>query len=54
MKCIICESEMENIDDVNNISNRIDWMICPKCGTKAEIIYSNTEIPFVKNITFGR
>jgi hypothetical protein len=28
-------------DDVNDISARIDWVKCPKCGSKAEIEYGN-------------
>jgi len=32
---------MKCIDDVNDISVRIDFVKCPKCGSKANIIYGN-------------
>jgi len=41
MKCITCKTIMICIDDVNDISTRIDFVKCPKCGSKADIIYGN-------------
>jgi len=41
MKCITCKTIMVCIDDVNDISTRIDFVECPKCGSKADIIYGN-------------
>jgi Zn finger protein HypA/HybF involved in hydrogenase expression len=41
MKCLTCKTEMKCYDDVNEISTRIDWVKCPKCGSIAEIIYGN-------------
>lgn len=41
MKCITCKSEMICKDDVNDVNTRIDWVECPKCGSKAEIEYGN-------------
>lgn len=52
MKCIVCESEMECVDDVNDISTRIDWMQCPVCGAKAEIEYTNVTYPCIKKVSF--
>lgn len=40
MKCIICNVEMRCVDDVNDISTKIDWVVCPVCGTKAEINFT--------------
>ena len=54
MKCIVCESEMKCVDDVNDVSTRIDWMECPVCGTKAEIIYTNTTHPCIEKVTFTK
>jgi DNA-directed RNA polymerase subunit M/transcription elongation factor TFIIS len=39
MECITCKEIMKCVDDVNDISVRIDWLVCPKCGSKAEIVY---------------
>jgi Zn finger protein HypA/HybF involved in hydrogenase expression len=41
VKCITCKTKMKCVDDVNNIHTRIDWEECPKCKSKAEIIYGN-------------
>lgn len=39
MECITCKTEMICENDVNDISNRIDWLVCPKCNSVAEIRY---------------
>ncbi|MCX8129796.1 MAG: hypothetical protein N3I35_06820 [Clostridia bacterium] len=41
MKCFTCKTEMNCYDDVNEISKRIDFVECPKCHSKADIIYCN-------------
>lgn len=41
MKCFTCKTEMICVNDVNDISNRIDWVECLKCGSHAEIVYGN-------------
>lgn len=41
MKCLTCKTQMKCENDVNDVSTRIDWEVCPKCGSKAEIIYGN-------------
>ncbi len=41
MKCITCATTMKCVNDVNDISIRIDWVECPKCKSKAEIQYGN-------------
>lgn len=41
MKCLTCKTEMECYDDVNDEHARIDWEKCPKCGSKAEIVYGD-------------
>src|SRR5512138_57477 len=41
MKCLTCNTEMVCYNDVNDIYQRIDWLKCPKCDSKAEIIYGN-------------
>jgi DNA-directed RNA polymerase subunit RPC12/RpoP len=39
MECVTCKTEMKCVDDVNDIGTRIDWLVCPKCGSKAEVNY---------------
>ena len=41
MKCFTCKTKMKCINDVNDISVRIDWYECPKCNSSSEIIYGN-------------
>ena len=41
MKCLTCKTEMVCVNDVNDISVRIDFVECPKCGSHADIIYGN-------------
>jgi hypothetical protein len=41
MKCLLCETEMKCENDVNDISTRIDWLSCTKCGSVAEVQYGN-------------
>ena len=41
MKCHTCKTEMICYNDVNEISTRIDFEKCPKCNSKADIIYGN-------------
>lgn len=41
MKCITCSTIMKCVSDVNDISTRIDFVECPKCHSKANIIYGN-------------
>jgi len=53
MKCVTCKTQMECVDDVNNIGMRIDWEKCPKCGSKAEIEYGNNG-EYVKQVIWTR
>jgi hypothetical protein len=41
MKCFTCKTEMKCYSDVNDISNRIDFVKCEKCGSRADIVYGN-------------
>lgn len=41
MKCITCKTEMKCENDVNDISTRIDWLVCPKCNSSTEVEYGN-------------
>jgi Zn finger protein HypA/HybF involved in hydrogenase expression len=41
MKCLTCQTRMECYDDVNEVSARIDFVKCPKCGSLANIIYGH-------------
>lgn len=53
MKCITCKTEMKCIDDVNEISTRIDWLECPKCKSKAEVTFgSNGE--YIEKVIWDR
>ena len=42
MICHCCNEQMKCVDDVNEISTRIDWMRCPKCNSFAEIEYDTS------------
>lgn len=53
MKCLTCQSPMICIDDVNDISARIDFVICPKCGSVADIYYGNNG-EFIKEVLWKR
>jgi hypothetical protein len=44
MECITCKTKMKCVDDVNDISTRIDWLECSKCKSKAEIQYGENGI----------
>jgi Zn finger protein HypA/HybF involved in hydrogenase expression len=44
---------MKCVDDVNDISVRIDFVECPKCGSKADIIYENNG-EYVKEVNWRR
>jgi len=56
MKCITCETEMKCVNDVNDISTRIDWLDCPKCGSTAEITYgtNGAERQLIKKVIWNR
>lgn len=53
MKCFTCCTRMKCVNDVNEISTRIDWLECPKCGSKAEIIFGNNG-EYYDKITWSR
>jgi Zn finger protein HypA/HybF involved in hydrogenase expression len=53
MKCFTCHTEMECYNDVNNISTRIDFVKCPKCGSEANIIYGNNG-EYIKKVEWFR
>lgn len=44
MKCFTCKTEMVCYDYVNHIEARIDLVECPKCGSKADIVYDDDEV----------
>ena len=54
MKCLECGTEMKCVDDVNNISTRIDWEKCPKCGATVEIEYSSSVDLKLKRVLWER
>lgn len=41
MKCQTCKTVMKCVDDVNEVTQRIDFEECPKCKSTAEIYYGN-------------
>ena len=53
MKCMTCKTEMECIDDVNNNEIRIDWLECPKCKSRAEVIFGNCG-EYIKKVIWNR
>jgi len=52
MYCCLCKTELICYDDVNNIGLRLDFMKCPQCGVKADIILSSGELKNVKSVSF--
>ena len=50
MNCLNCKTEMKCIDDVNEISVRIDWEECPVCKSQAEIIFDRNDMSIEKII----
>lgn len=53
MKCITCKTKMKCEDDINEISIRVDFEYCPKCGSVAEIVYGNNG-EYVEKVTWKR
>ena len=39
MECIACKTKMVCVNDVNDIETRIDFVVCPKCKSRANIVY---------------
>ena len=54
MKCFTCGTEMKCVDDVNEISTRIDFVECPKCKSKADIVYENNNCEYIKEVNWKR
>jgi DNA-directed RNA polymerase subunit RPC12/RpoP len=53
MECLTCKTKMECTDDINDISTRIDWVECPKCGSTAEILYYENG-KYIKQVLWNR
>jgi len=53
MKCFTCKTEMKCTNDVVYDLRRIDWLICPKCGSVSEIIYDIKD-NFITGVTWYR
>jgi len=53
MECLTCHTQMKCVDDVNDISIRIDWVKCPKCGSAAEIQYGDNG-KYILKVTWAR
>lgn len=41
MKCLTCNTKMKCYDDVTTNFTRIDWVQCPECESRAELLYDN-------------
>lgn len=41
MRCFTCKTEMKCYNDVCEEGARIDFVECPKCQSRADIIYGN-------------
>lgn len=52
MYCCLCKTELVCYDDVNNTGFRADFMKCPNCGVKADVILSNQSPQNVKSVSF--
>lgn len=53
MECYTCKTKMECVDDINTEFLRIDWFKCPKCKSKAEVIYGNHG-EYIKRVIWER
>lgn len=53
MECLTCSTKMQCYNDVNDISTRIDWVKCPKCGSEAEIRYGENG-KYITEVTWKR
>lgn len=53
MECHTCRTKMKCYDDVNDISTRIDWLKCPKCGSWAEVEYGENG-KYINKVTWKR
>lgn len=53
MECITCKETMKCVNDVNDISIRIDWLECPKCKSTAEVIYGANG-KYITKVTWKR
>ena len=54
MKCIKCNTDMKCYDDVTYSCVRIDFVICPSCGSKAEIEYDSSKDMNIDKVTWER
>jgi Zn finger protein HypA/HybF involved in hydrogenase expression len=48
MICLRCNNKMKCYDDVNYIDTRIDFVQCPMCDAKGEIIYKQDRMTIDK------
>lgn len=53
MKCLNCKTEMNCVDAVNEIGVRIEFVECPKCKSRANIIYGNNG-EYIKEVNWWR
>jgi len=53
MNCFTCKNEMVCVDDVNEISVRMDFVKCPKCNSEAEIYYGKNG-EYIKEVVWRR
>ena len=53
MECYTCHEQMKCVDDVNEISIRIDWFECPKCKSKADVEYGQNG-KYITKVTWKR
>ena len=53
MKCITCKTKMKCVNDVNDAGTRIDFVECPKCGSKADI-FINPREGYIERVDWKR
>lgn len=53
MECFTCHEKMKCYDDINEIHVRINWLACPRCKSKAEIVYGKNG-KYIEKVTWKR
>lgn len=53
MECFTCHEKMQCYDDAVDERLRVDWLVCPRCKSKAEIIYGGNG-KYIKKVTWKR
>jgi len=53
MDCFTCQTKMKCVDDVNDVTARIDILKCPLCGSTASVVFGMNG-KFVEKVDWQR